>query len=55
MRGCVSFQIKVQILAFCTDVCTGHKQIALLNPLCPWVYQLAVCNLQREIQFEISD
>ena len=25
MRGCVSFRIKVQILAFCTDVCTAHK------------------------------
>ena len=25
MRGCVSFQIKVQILAFYTDVCTTPK------------------------------
>ena len=25
MRGCVSFQIKVQILAFYTDVCTAPK------------------------------
>ena len=24
MRGCVSFQMKVQILAFYTDLCTGH-------------------------------
>ena len=29
MRGCVSFQIKVQILAFYTDVCTGHKPATL--------------------------
>ena len=26
MRGCVSFQINVQILAFYTDVCTAPKQ-----------------------------
>ena len=25
MRGCVSFQIKVQILAFYTDVCAAPK------------------------------
>ena len=25
MGGCVSFQIKVQILALYTDVCTDHK------------------------------
>ena len=26
MRGCVSFHIKVQILAFYTDVCMGHTR-----------------------------